>query len=105
MKEECRSNFHKFETKERLKNKLKKVVALRFISLESRSWVKIPCHQPLIRHKYVTIKEQPKKENLLCILGFLVRVDVYPIHLHLKKLFGTHEPYFSLDSFKKIIFL
>ena len=26
MKEECRSNFHKFETRERLKNKLKRVV-------------------------------------------------------------------------------
>ena len=63
MKEECRSNFHKFEIKERLKNKLKKVVALRFLSPESRSWVKIPRHKPLIHHKYVTIKEQPKKEK------------------------------------------
>ena len=63
MKEECRSNFHKFETRERLKNKPKKVVVLRFLSSESRSWVKFPRHQPLIHHKYVTIKEQPKKEK------------------------------------------
>ena len=46
-----------------VKNKPKKVVTLRFISLESYSWVKLPRHQPLIHHKYVTIKEQPKKEN------------------------------------------
>ena len=88
-----------------VKNKPKKVVALRFISSESRSWVKFPHHQPLIHHKYVTIKEQPKKKNQLCILGFLVRVDVYPIHLHLQNFLGTHEPYFSHDSFKKIISL
>ena len=63
MKEECRSNFHKFEIRERLKNKHKKVIALRFIFSKSRSWVEIPRHQPLIHHKYVTIKEQPKKEK------------------------------------------
>ena len=106
MKEECRSNFHKFETRERLKNKHKKVVILRFLSSESCSWVKLPRHQPLIHHKYVTIKEQPKKEkNQLCILGFLVRVDVYPILLHLKIFLGTHEPYFSHYFFKKMIAL
>ena len=88
-----------------VKNKPKKVVALRFLSSESCYRVKIPCHQPLIHHKYVTIKEQPKKKNKLCILGFLIRVDVYPIHLHLKIFFGIHEPYFSYDSFKKIISL
>ena len=63
IKEECRTNFHKFETREKLKNKLKKVVILRFLSLESHSWVKLPRHQPLIHHKYVRIKEQPKKEK------------------------------------------
>ena len=89
-----------------VKNKPKKVVALRFLSLESLSWVKILRHQPLIHQKYVTIKEQPKKKNQLCILGFLVRVDVYPIHLHyLKNFMGTHEPYFTHDSFKKMICL
>ena len=40
----------------RVKNKTKKVVALRFLFSESSSWVNIPCHQPLIHHKYVTIK-------------------------------------------------
>ena len=43
-----------------VKNKPKKVVALQFLFSESRSWVKLPLHQPLIHHKYVTIKEQPK---------------------------------------------
>ena len=46
-----------------VKNKPKKVVALRFLFLESRSWVKIPCHQPLIHHKYVTIRKQHKKKK------------------------------------------
>ena len=77
-----------------MNNKPKKVVALRFLSSESLSWVKLSCHQPLIHKKYVTIKEQPKKNNQLCILGFLVRADVYPIHLHLKNFMGTLEPYF-----------
>ena len=88
-----------------VKNKPKKVVALRFLFLESRSWFKLPRHQPLIHHKYVTIKEKPKKKYQLCILGFLVRVDVYPIHLHLKIFLGKHEPYFSHNSFKKMISL
>ena len=88
-----------------VKNKPKKVVALRFLFSKARSWVKIPRHQPLIHHKYVTIKEQPKKKNQLCILGFLVRVDVYLIHLHLKNFLGTHEPYFVHASFKKMIAL
>ena len=88
-----------------VKNKLKRVVALRFIFLESCSWVKILRHQSLIHHKYVTIKEQIKKKNQLCILVFLVRVNVYPIHLHLKNFMGTHEPYFSHASFKKMIAL
>ena len=74
-----------------MKKKTKKVVVLRFLFSESHSWVKFPRHQPIIHHKYVTIKEQPKKNNQLCILGFLVRVDVYPIHLHLKNFLGTHE--------------
>ena len=84
-----------------VKNKPKQFVALRFLSSESRSWVKLPCHQPLIHHKYITIKEQPKKKHQLCILGFLVRVDVYPI----SKFLGTHEPYFVYASFKKMIAL
>ena len=88
-----------------VKNKPKKVVVLQFLSSESRYWVKPPRYQPLIHHKYVTIKEQPKKKNQLCILGFLVMVNVYPIHLHLKKFLGTHEPYFSHTSFKKMIAL
>ena len=89
-----------------VKNKPKKVVALRFLSSESRFWVNLPRHQPLIHKKYVTIKEQPKrKKNQLCILGFLVRVDVYPIHLHLKNILGTYEPYFAHTSFKKMISL
>ena len=46
-----------------VKNKPKKVVTLRFLFLESRSWVKLPRHQPLIHHNYVTIKEQPKKKK------------------------------------------
>ena len=46
-----------------VKNKPNKVVTLRFIFLESRSWVKLPHHQPLIHHKYVTIKEKPKKRK------------------------------------------
>ena len=86
-----------------VKNKPKKVVALRFLLSKSHSWVKLPRHQPLIHHKYVTIKEQTKKNNQLCILGFLVRVDVYPIHLHLKIFLETHEPYFSYASFKRMI--
>ena len=93
------SNKTQNRNKERsVKNKPKKVFALRFLFLESRSWVKLPRYQPIIHHKYVTIKEQPKKKNQLCILGFLVRVDVYLIHLHLKKFLGTHEPNFSHDS-------
>ena len=46
-----------------VKNKPKKVFALQFLSSESRYWVKLPHHQPLIHHKYVTIKEQPKKKK------------------------------------------
>ena len=46
-----------------VKNKPKKVVALLFLLSESRSWVKLPRHQPLIHHKYVTIKEEPKKKK------------------------------------------
>ena len=88
-----------------VKNKPKKVVALRFLFLESRSWVKVHCHEPLIDHKYVTIKEQPKKKNQLCILGFFVKVDIYPIHLYLQNFLGTHEPYFPHTLFKKIIAL
>ena len=84
-----------------VKKKPKKVVALRFLFLESHSWVKLPRHQ----HKYVTIKEQPRKQNQLCILGFLVRVDVHPIHLHLQNFLGTHEPYFAYASFNKMISL
>ena len=58
------SNKKQNRNKERsVKNKPKKVVALRFLSLESRSWVKLPLHQPLIHHKYVTIKEQPNKKK------------------------------------------
>ena len=86
-----------------VKNKPKKVVTRQFLSSKSPSWVKLPRHQLLIHHKYVTIKEQPKKKNQLSILGFLVRVDVYPIHLHLKNFLETHEPYFSHASFKKMI--
>ena len=41
-----------------VKKKPKKVVALRFLFLESHSWVKLPRHQ----HKYVTIKEYPGKK-------------------------------------------
>ena len=89
-----------------MKNKPKKVVALLFLFSKSHSWVKLPRHQPLIHHKYVIIKEQPKKKkNQLCILGFLVRVDVHTIHLHLKNFMGTHEPYFAYDSFNKMIAL
>ena len=105
MKEECRSNFHKFETREILKNKLKKVVALLFLSLESHFWVKLPRHQPLIHHKYVTIKEQPKKEKSVVYSRFFVSVDIYQILLHLQNFMGTHEPYFSHASFKKMIAL
>ena len=86
---------------ESMKKKPKKVVVLQFLFTKSRSWVKLSHHQPLIHHKYVTIKEQPKKKNQLCILGFLVRVDVYSIHLHLKNFLGTHEPYFAYASLKK----
>ena len=46
-----------------VKNKPKKVVALRFLSSESCSWVKLSRHQPIIHHKYVTIKEQPKRKK------------------------------------------
>ena len=89
----CLSNKTQNRNKERsVKNKPKKVVSLQFLFSESRSWVNLPHHQPLIHHKYVTIKEQPKKKNSLCILGFFVRVDVYPINLHLKNFLGTHEP-------------
>ena len=88
-----------------VKNKPKKVVALRFLFSESHSWVNISRHQPLIHKKYVTIKEQPKKKSQLCIIGFLVRVDAYPIHLHLQKIVGTYETYFSHDFLKKMIAL
>ena len=58
------SNKTKNRSKERsVKNKPKKVVALRFLSSESHSWVKIPRHQPLIHQKYVIIKEQHKKKK------------------------------------------
>ena len=58
------SNKTQNRNKERsVKNKPKNVIALRFLSSESCSWVKLPRHQPLIHHKYVTIKEQPKKEK------------------------------------------
>ena len=58
------SNKTQNRNKERsVKNKLKKVAALQFLSSEFCSWVKILCHQPLIHHKYVTIKEQPKKKK------------------------------------------
>ena len=100
------SNKTQNRNKERsVKNKPKKVFALRFLFSESRSWVNLPRHQPLIHHKYVTIKEQPKKKNQVCILGFLVRVDVYPIHLHFKTILGTHDPYFAHAFFKKMISL
>ena len=49
-----------------VKNKRKKVVALRFLFSEFRSWFNFPRHQPLIHHKYVTIKEQPKKNKISC---------------------------------------
>ena len=58
------SNKTQNRNKERsVKNKPKKVIALLFLSLESHSWVKLPQYQPLIHHKYVTIKEQPKKKK------------------------------------------
>ena len=100
------SNKTQNRNKERsVKNKPKKVVALRFLFSESHYWVKLPRHQPLINHKYVTIKEQPKKKKLVVHSRILVRVDVYPIHLHLKNFMGTHEPYFYNTSFKKMISL
>ena len=62
------SNKTQNRNKERsVKNKLKKVVALQFLSLESRSWVKLPYHQPLIHHKYVTIEEQLKKKKIIVV--------------------------------------
>ena len=55
------SNKTQNRNKERsVKNKPKKVVSLQFLSSESHSWVKLPRHQPLIHHKYVTIKEEKK---------------------------------------------
>ena len=58
------SNKTQNRNKERsVKNKPKNVVALRFLFSESHSWVKLPSHQLLIHHKYVTFKEQPKKKK------------------------------------------
>ena len=51
------------------------------------------------------LSEQTKKKNQLCLIGFLVRVDVYLIHLHLKNFLGTHETYFSYYSFTNMISL
>ena len=103
MKEECRSNFHKFETRERLKNKPK---SLLYFDSNSRN--------PVLESSFLVTnpqsitnmslsKNNPRKKNQLCILGFLVMIDVYPIHLHLQNFMGTHESYFSHASFNKII--
>ena len=77
-----------------MKKKPKKDVALRFLFSKFRSWVKLLRYQPLIHHKYVTIKEQPKKTNQLCILGFLVRVTLD------MKLEHTESDYASFRSIK-----
>ena len=44
-----------------------------------------------------------EKKNQLCIPRFLVRADVYPIHLHLKNFLGILETYFSHNFFIKMI--
>ena len=100
------SNKTQNRNKERsVKKKSKKVVALRFLSSKSHSWVKIPRHQPLIHQNMSQSKNNPIKKIQLCILGFFVRVDVYSIHLHFQNFMGTHEPYFSYAYFKKMISL
>ena len=46
-----------------VKNKQKKVVALRFLFSKSRSWVKLPHHKPLIHKKichYQRITQEKK---------------------------------------------
>ena len=82
----------------------KKIVVLQFMSSESQpqlgfssSLTPNPSH--IFHNQRIT------KENHLCILGFLVKVDVYPIHLHLPNFMGIIEPYFAHTSFKKIIAL
>ena len=73
------------------------ILRILFLGQDSSSQTPIPsqiCHYE---------RTTPEKKKQLCILGFLVRVDVYPIHLHLKNFMGTHEPYFSHASFNKMI--
>ena len=89
---------------EKHEEQTKRVVNSCIIFFESRFLLRFYDQQPLIHQKYVTIKEQTKK-NQSCMLGFLVRVDFYPIYLHLKKFLETNEPYFTQTSFKKIIAL
>ena len=58
------SNKTQNRNKERsVKNKPKKVVALRFLSSESRSWVKLPRHQPLIHHNMSQSKNNPRRKK------------------------------------------
>ena len=106
MKKECRTNFHKFETSERFKKKNSKMLLLfdsypRNPVLGSSFLVTNP--------KSITnmsqLKNNPRKKNQMCILGFLVKVVVYPILLRLQNFLGTHEPYFSHASFNKMMAL
>ena len=104
------SNKTQNQNKERsVKNKPKKVLSL-FDSYSHNpvlgpSFLVTNHNSSQICHYQRTTKEKPKKKNQLCILGFLVRVDVYPIHLHLKIFLGTHEPYFAYASFNKMKYI
>ena len=82
----------------------KKIVVLQFMSLESRPQLRLsssltPNPSHIFHNQRIT------KEKSFVHSRILVRVDVYPIHLHLPNFLGIIEPYFAHTSFKKIISL
>ena len=97
---------HKTKTRNKCEEQTKKgchssisILGISFLGQASS----LPTPNPSqICHNQRTIQEKKKQ---LCILGFLVRIDVYPIHLQLKNFTGTHEPYFTHTTFNKMISL
>ena len=97
---------HKTETRKKCEEQTQKgcrssipILIIPFLGQSSPSPTPNPSQ---ICHYQRTTQEE---KNQLCILGFLVRVDVYPIHLHLKIFMGTHKSYFAHTSFNKMIAL
>ena len=95
-------NRNKEEVEEQTQKGCRSSIPILRIPFLGQAFSSLTPNPSQICHYQITTQE---KKNQLCIQGFLVRVDVNQIHLHLKNFLGTHELYFAHASFKKIISL